>query len=243
MRLSIVVFDGYTALDFIGGYEVLARLPGFEVEFVAPVRGVIAADTRQLGVLATRSLAEVTTTDVLYVPGGPGVEARLADPGFLSHLRALDATSTWTVGICNGVALLAAAGVLTGRQVVTNWGWRDRMRADYGLDVLTVRYHRDGKYLTGAGVSASIDAGLFLAGLIGGEPVARLIQLGIEYYPQPPFGGTGADQAPAAARDLVLAYDREAECTLPETHPSWAPAEGTPCLNVCMQGHPTGAFC
>ena len=72
MRLSILLFDGFTTLDAIGGYEVLGRIPGMEVEFVAGSRGILAADTRSLGLLAFRGFDEVTRTDILYVPGGPG---------------------------------------------------------------------------------------------------------------------------------------------------------------------------
>ena len=114
MKLSIVIFDGVTTLDAIGGYEVLSRLPGIEVDFVAVTRGVIAADTRRLGLLAFRDFTEVTATDILYVPGGPGAYALETSEPFLAYLRALDATSTWTVGICNGVGLLGAAGLLKG---------------------------------------------------------------------------------------------------------------------------------
>ena len=111
MRLSILIFDGFTTLDAIGGYEVLARIPGMEVEFVAAQRGIVAADTRRLGLVAFREFSEVTATDILYVPGGPGGFVLEKDEVFLDTLRRLDKTSTWTVGICNGVGLLAAAGV------------------------------------------------------------------------------------------------------------------------------------
>ena len=186
MRLSILIFDGLTTLDAIGGYEVLARIPGMEVEFVAERRGIIAADTRRLGLVAFREFSEVMATDILYVPGGPGAFPLEKDEGFLDKIRALDATSTWTVGICNGVGLLAAAGLLRGLKATTNWFYQDRLRA-YGTEFVAERYHRDGKYVTGAGVSASIDTGLFLTSLIAGEQVAKTLQLGIEYYPAPPF--------------------------------------------------------
>ena len=165
MRLSILIFDGLTTLDAIGGYEVLARLPGMETEFVAARRGIVAADTRQLGLAAFREFSEVTATDILYVPGGPGAFALEKDEIFLETVRRLDKTSTWTVGICNGVGLLAAAGLLKGRKATTNWFYQDRLRA-YGTEFVAERYHRDGKYVTGAGVSASIDTGLFLTSLI-----------------------------------------------------------------------------
>lgn len=186
MRLSILIFDGLTTLDAIGGYEVLARIPGMEVEFVAERRGIVAADTRRLGLVAFREFSEVTATDILYVPGGPGAFPLEKDERFLDKIRSLDATSTWTVGICNGVGLLAAAGLLKGLTATTNWFYQDRLRA-YGVEFVAERYHRDGKYVTGAGVSASIDTGLYLTSLIAGEQVAKTLQLGIEYYPAPPF--------------------------------------------------------
>lgn len=221
MRLSIVLFDGFTALDVVGGYEVLANVPGVEVEFVAASRGVVATDTRRLGMLAYRSLDEVTSCDILYVPGGPGVVPALDDAEFLNRLASLHATATWTFSACNGVALLAAAGILTpGQRATTNWGWRDRL-AGYGVDVVTERYHRDGSVVTAAGVSAAIDGALFLAGLIAGEEVARLIQLGIEYFPAPPpFLGRAVDGAPQQSKDIVLAFDAgPAAARLAETAP------------------------
>lgn len=221
MRVTILLIDGFTALDAVGGYEVLANVPGVEVEFVSHAPGVVAADTRRLGMLAHRGLDCVTSTDVLYVPGGPGVVAGIADARLLGWITQVQATATWTLGVCNGVALLAAAGVLDGVSVTTNWGWRDRV-ASYGVEVVPERVHRDGSIVTGAGVSASIDAGLFLAALIAGEDVARLVQLGIEYFPAPPdFARATLDDVPAAEQELLLAFeegplmDRLASARLP----------------------------
>ena len=206
MRLSIVLFDGFTTLDAIGGYEVLSRIPGMEVEFVAERRGIHAADTRQLGLLAFRSFDEVTSTDILYVPGGPGALLRESDEKLLAWLRRNDATTSWTVGICNGVGLLAAAGLLAGQKAATNWFYQERLRA-HGVEFTPARYHRSGKYVTGAGVSASIDAGLFLAQLIAGDVLAKALQLGIEYYPHPPFPETSPEQVPSAIQDLVRQFE------------------------------------
>lgn len=207
MRLTILLFDGFTALDVVGGYEVLANVPGVDVEFVAADPGIIGADTRRLGMLAYRGLDEITSTDILYVPGGPGVSAGLADPELLAWIGRVHTTTTWTIGICNGVALLAAAGVLDGISATTNWGWRGRVAA-YGVDVVPDRFHRDGKVVTGAGVSASIDAGLYVASLLGGEDVARLVQLGIEYFPKPPsFARSDLSEVPDGEKELVLAFE------------------------------------
>ncbi len=206
MKLTMVIFDGVTSLDAIGGYEVLARIPGVETEWVAPHTGVVVADTRALGLLAWRTLADVERTDILYVPGGPGGALLENDEAFLGHLRRLDATSTWTVGVCNGSATLAAAGLLKGRKATTNWFYQHRL-AEFGATFVPARYQRDGKYVTGAGVSASLDAALFLAREIGGEMLAKTLQLGVEYYPAPPFPERTPGEAPAEAQELVRAFE------------------------------------
>lgn len=209
MRLTILLFDGFTALDVVGGYEVLANVPGMEVEFAAQAEGIVASDTGRLGMLAYRRFDQLATTDILYVPGGPGVAAALANQPLLDCIRRLDASSQWTVSICNGAELLGAAGLLAGRRVTTNWFARDKVAA-HGALIEHTRYHRDGKLLSGAGVSASIDAGLFLAGLLAGEETARLIQFGIEYYPAPPFGNGTPDQQPDAAKAVIRRVEQAA---------------------------------
>jgi putative intracellular protease/amidase len=206
MRLSILAYDGMTCLDAIGGYEVLSRIPGMEVEFVAKTRSIVAMDTRRLGLVAFRSFAEVSSTDILYVPGGPGGVPLEKDEGFLEYICLLDRSSRWTVGICNGVALLAAAGLLKGQKATTNWFYRDHI-AQYGVEFVAERYCRCDKYVTGAGVSASIDTGLFLAQLIAGDIVAKAIQLGIEYYPSPPFQEKKAAESPPAIQQIVQQFE------------------------------------
>ena len=207
MRLSIILFDGFTALDVVGGYDVLANLPGMEVEFVAAACGLVASDTGWLGMQACKTFAQLDATDILYVPGGPGVAAALADGVLLDCVRRVAPSCAWTVSICNGAEILGAAGLLEGKQVTTNWFARAKVAA-YGAHVLTQRYVRDGQLVTGAGVSSSIDTGLFLAGLLAGEEVARTIQLGIEYYPNPPFGNGTPDQQPAARQQIIAAAER-----------------------------------
>lgn len=202
MRLSILIFDGMTTLDAIGGYEVLSRIAGMETEFVGRTKGIVAADTRRLGLLAFRDFSEVTSTDILYVPGGPGGIPLEKDEEFLEYVRKLDRTSTWTVGICNGVALLAAAGLLKGQKATCNWFFRERIR-QWGVEFVPERYHREGKYITGAGVSASIDTGFFLTQIIAGEAFARTVQLGLEYYPSPPFSEKSPAEAPAEAAEII----------------------------------------
>ena len=207
MKLSIFVFDGVTSLDAIGGYEVLARIPGMEVEFFSQQRSIIAADTRRLGLVAWKGFDEIDATDILYVPGGPGATPLEKDEACLEKIRALDAASTWTVGICNGVGVLAAAGLLKGHKATTNWFYRDKLAA-HGVEYEAARYCQSGKYVTGAGVSASIDTGLFLAKKIGGDELAKTLQLGIEYYPDPPFSERNPDEAPAFSKQIISQFEQ-----------------------------------
>ncbi|UUZ50152.1 DJ-1/PfpI family protein [Massilia sp. B-10] len=165
MRLSILLFDGFTALDVVGGYEVLANVPGMTLDFVAAAPGPVASDSGALGLMASLSYAGLAATDILYVPGGPGVEAALRDEALIDCIRRVGAASAWTVGICNGVVLLGAAGMLAGQRVTTNYFARDQVRA-FGAAVLPERHVRDGlELLTGAGVSSSIDTALWLASM------------------------------------------------------------------------------
>jgi transcriptional regulator GlxA family with amidase domain len=213
MRMSIILFNGFTALDVVGGYEVLANLPGMEVECVSGRRGPVANDHGTLGLEAWESFDELGSTDILYVPGGPGVQAALADTSLIACVRRLAQASQWVVGICNGVEILGQAGLLEGREVTTNWFARERVAA-YGARVRGERYVRDGQLITGAGVSSSIDVGLFMAGLLAGEDVAKTIQLGIEYYPQPPFGNAGPDHQPRQMQDVIASVERAAPARL-----------------------------
>ncbi len=209
MRLSIILFDGFTALDVVGGYEVLANLPGMEVEFVAAARGLVATDTGWLGMQACQTFTALEATDILYVPGGPGVAPAIADSALLDCVRRVSPGCAWTVSVCNGAEILGAAGLLDGRRVTTNWFARERVAA-YGAQVTNERYVRDGQLVTGAGVSSSIDMGLFLAGLLAGEEVAQTIQLGIEYYPDPPYGNGTPDQQPPQRQQIIAAVERGA---------------------------------
>jgi putative intracellular protease/amidase len=217
MRLSILLFDGFTALDVVGGYEVLANVPGMTIDFVAAAPGPVAADSGALGMMASLSWAQLDATDILYVPGGPGVEAALGDAALIDCIRRVSPACSWTVGICNGVRLLGAAGMLDGRRVTTNYFAREQVRA-FGAEVLPARHVRDGSLLTGAGVSSSIDTALWLAGQLGGETMARAIQLGIEYYPAPPFGNGTPDTQPQALQDVVARAEQTGAGRLAARH-------------------------
>lgn len=196
MQIAILLYDRVTVLDAIGPYEVLSRLPGAEVSFVAERAGTIRNDTGSLGLVADRALDELPAPDLLLVPGGPGQAALMDDGPLHAWLRAADAASTWTTSVCTGSLILAAAGLLDGRRATSHWLALDQL-TPLGATPVQERVVVDGKYATAAGVSAGIDMALTLAGRIAGDDVAQAIQLGIEYDPQPPYDAGSAARAPA----------------------------------------------
>jgi putative intracellular protease/amidase len=207
MNTAILLYDGFTALDAIGPYEVLSRLPGARATFVASEPGPVRTDNDMLSLVADRTLDEVTAPDIVLVPGGPGeVGARAGGPA-LDWLRAAHETSTWTTSVCTGSLILAAAGLLDGTRATSHWLAMDKL-AELGAEPVHERVVFDGKIVTAAGVSAGIDMALTLAAQIAGEQVAQAIQLGIEYDPQPPFDAGSPQKAPAEIVALLRGRSR-----------------------------------
>ncbi len=204
MKTSILIFDGITALDAIGPYEVLRNVPGWEVEFVAKAVGEVRTDSGHLGLSADRALEEVTETDIVLVPGGAGNRPLLSDDAVLSWLREVDRQTRWTTSVCTGSLVLGAAGLLEGKRATGHWLYLEPLRA-YGADPVGGRFVEDGKTMTAAGVSAGIDMALHLVGQEVGPEVAQAVQLGIEYDPQPPFDAGSPAKAPAEIVELVTA--------------------------------------
>jgi transcriptional regulator GlxA family with amidase domain len=202
MRLAFLIFDKFTALDAIGPYEVLSRIPGAELSFVAKQTGEKRSDTGALGVSADRSLAEMPDPDVLLVPGGEGNRQLLKDDEVLDWLRAAHAQSTWTTSVCTGALVLGAAGILDGKRATTHWAYRDVL-AEYGATPVAERFVEDGKVITAAGVSAGIDMALSLVARQFDENVARAVQLGIEYDPDPPFDSGSPEKAAPELVELI----------------------------------------
>ena len=202
MDIAIPLFDRFTALDAVGPYEVLSRLPGARVTFVASQAGPLQTDTGMLTLVAGRSLAELPEPDVVCVPGGFGTRALLRDEEMLGWLRHAHEHSTWTTSVCTGSLLLAAAGILDGLEATTHWASTDLL-AELGATPVQRRVVEQGKVMTAAGVSAGIDMALTLAARIAGDAVAQGIQLGIEYDPEPPFDTGSLAKAPPELVALV----------------------------------------
>jgi putative intracellular protease/amidase len=204
MKTKILIFDGLTALDAVGPYEVFRSVPGWEVEFVAPRKGEIRTDVGSLGLSADAAIGEVDAADLVLVPGGQGNRPLLEDEALLEWLREIDRGTRWTTSVCTGSLVLGAAGLLRGRRATGHWLYLEPLRA-YGAEPVVGRFVEDGKVLTAAGVSAGIDMALHLVGLEAGREVAEAVQLGIEYDPQPPFDAGHPSKAPEQIVELVSA--------------------------------------
>jgi putative intracellular protease/amidase len=202
MKTAILLYDGMTALDAIGPYDVLRQLPGVEIVFVGDTAGVKRTEEQPLGLVADRAYGEVTHADVLVVPGGFGQERLMRHEPTLAWIRAIHETTEWTTSVCTGSLVLAAAGLLRGLRATTHWAALEQLR-EFGAEPVAERVVEQGKIVTAAGVSAGIDMALRLAARITGEDYARGIQLGIEYDPAPPFDAGSPRKAPAEIVALV----------------------------------------
>jgi putative intracellular protease/amidase len=206
MEIAIPLYDRFTALDAVGPYEVLSRLPGATVRFVAAEAGPITADTGMLTLVAERTLGEMAAPDVVVVPGGFGTRALLEDEEILAWLRRAHETTRWTTSVCTGSLLLGAAGILDGLEATTHWTVLDMLER-FGARPVQRRVVEQGKVITAAGVSAGIDMALLLAARIADDDVAKAIQLGIEYHPQPPFNAGSVETAEPYLVELVRAVE------------------------------------
>jgi transcriptional regulator GlxA family with amidase domain len=199
MQIVIALFDRFTALDAVGPHQVLHHLPGTEMVFAAQRAGAVTDETGTLTIQAQAAYADVPHPDIIVIPGGPGQAGQMTPGPLQDWLLAADETSTWTTSVCTGALILGAAGLLKGREATTYWLALDELRA-LGATPKRDRFVFDGKYVTGAGVSAGIDMALALAGRVVGDDEAQRIQLAIEYDPHPPY----QSGSPAAARPEIV---------------------------------------
>ena len=205
--IAIPLFPQFTALDGIGPYEVLQRIPDFVVTFVGRERGVVRSDNGFLGIEVDATYDELPAPDVVVFPGGIGTRALLADEQVLDWVRGAHATSTFTTSVCTGSLVLAAAGLLEGLTATTYWSARDILTR-YGAIVSEDRVveHVDHRIITAAGVSSGIDMALRLVELLVDRTAAEAAQLMIEYDPQPPFDAGAPTKASNEVIERVAEY-------------------------------------
>jgi transcriptional regulator GlxA family with amidase domain len=195
--IAFVLYPGITLLDMVGPLQVFSVLQSFNDQYqpvvVAERIEPMPTDT-PLTVTADKTLAEVPDPMVVIVPGGgaPAIKA-MGNEALRDYLRRAAETSQVVGSVCTGAMVLAAAGLLEGRDATTHWS-HHRLLERLGARYLPQRWVEDGKVITSAGVSAGIDMALALVARLTDEPTARMVQLWIEYDPHPPFGGIDWDQ-------------------------------------------------
>jgi transcriptional regulator GlxA family with amidase domain len=188
VQVAIPLFPRLTALDAIGPYEVLQRVPALEPVFVGARRGEVRTENGFLGLTADAAFDEVPAPDVVVVPGGVGTREMLAEGPYLDWIRAVHPGTRFTTSVCSGSLLLAAAGLLTGLTATSHWSVLDLLEK-LGAVPVTQRVveHLDRRLITAAGVSAGIDMAIRLVELLVDDVAAQAAQVFIEYDPQPPF--------------------------------------------------------
>ena len=212
MQIAYLLYDRFTALDITGPHDVFNSVPGNESIFVAEQAGPVRNESDTLSLVADASLEEVTSPDIVVVPGGFGNRMLLEHEPLHAWIRDVHETSTWTTSVCTGALLLAAAGLLEDAPATTHWLARDRL-AELGAKPVPDRVVEHGKIVTAAGVSSGIDMALYLVKKINGDEVAQAVQLGIEYDPEPPLDAGSPEKAPPEIVELVRTVfeAREAE--------------------------------
>ena len=203
----IPLFPGFTALDAIGPYEVLQRIPEVDLTFIGHEVGEMRSDTGNLGVTIDATFEEFPSPDVIVFPGGPGSRPLMSDERVLNWLRAAHPTTTFTTSVCTGSLVLAAAGLLDGLTATTHWGARDTL-SEFGAEPVVERVveHLDDRIITAAGVSSGIDMALRLTELLFDTLAAQATQLLIEYDPQPHIDMGSLEKSTSEVRDRLAEY-------------------------------------
>ncbi len=214
MRIAFLLFPNVTQLDLTGPAQVLARLGGdAKLDLVWKTPEPVPTDAG-FSILPTATFDDVASADILCVPGGVGVNRVIADDAAMDWVARIGGGATWVTSVCTGSLILGAAGLLRGYRAASHWAWRDELSV-FGAIPAAERVVVDRNRVTGGGVTAGIDFGLTLTGLIRGEDHARMVQLSLEYDPAPPFDAGSPDRA---GQTLVDAFEQRMERLAPGRH-------------------------
>ena len=207
MQVAIPLFPRFTALDAIGPYEVLQRIPDLDITFIGHERGEVRSENGFLGIVRDATFEELPHPDIIVFPGGVGTRPLMTDERVLEWVRTAHATSRYTTSVCTGSLVLGAAGLLQGLTATTHWSVLS-MLEPLGATATGTRVveHLPQRIITAAGVSSGIDMALRLVELLHDATAARASQLMIEYDPQPPFDCGALEKADDAVMARVVEY-------------------------------------
>ena len=207
LTVAIPLFPRFTALDAIGPYEVLQRIPTLDVVFVGHEKGEVRTENGMLGVTVDATLADVPQPDVVVFPGGVGTRILEHDEAVLDWVRHAHRTTRFTTSVCTGSLVLGAAGLLRGVTATTHWSCYAGLEAHGAVPTATrVVEHLDRRIITAAGVSSGIDMALRLVELLVDRTAGQAAQLMIEYDPEPPFDSGSLAKADDTVVQRVVEY-------------------------------------
>jgi cyclohexyl-isocyanide hydratase len=205
--IALVAFTDFQLLDLTAPYEVFSAMSGISVHVVSKDGGPVRASSG-LTISPTRTLSPDFECDVIFVPGGRGVDSVMRDGEFLRAIASVATRATFVTSVCTGALILGAAGQLRGKRATTHWNYHSLLR-DFGAIPTRGRIVRDGNLFTGGGVTAGIDFALALTAQLRGTEEAQAIQLGLEYAPSPPFDCGVPETCPASVIQRVEQSTRE----------------------------------
>lgn len=217
-QIGMLLYPGFTALDYVGPQHMLASLMGATVHHIAKTMEPVTSDNK-LAVLPTTTLAQAPRDlDILFVPGGgDGTLAALQDEALVSFVADRGGRAKWVTSVCTGSLVLGAAGLLKGYRATSHWVALPLLK-EAGATPVDARVVRDRNRLTGAGVSAGLDLGLTLVGMLRDRAYAETVQLLAEYAPKPPFSAGSPRTAPpmvqAMVKDMFKGFIGEAQAAL-----------------------------
>jgi len=186
LKICMLLFPNLTLQDFVGPYDVFSRVPDyFEVIVVSEDTSIITAEGG-LQLKATITFEQCPRADIVFVPGGRGINALLTNQAYITFLQTQAKEAMYITSVCTGSLVLAAAGLLSGYKATTHWRSLELLRK-FDVNVVEERVVIDRNRITGGGVTAGLDFALSLTTLICGEERAKLVQLALEYNPDPPF--------------------------------------------------------
>lgn len=211
VSVAFLLFPGLTQLDLTGPAQLLSRLGNVKLDLVWKDRVPVPTDAG-FSIVATAAFDEVIAADILCIPGGVGVADVMEDEEAMAWVRRIGGQAQWVTSVCTGSLILGAAGLLKGYRATSHWAWRDQLHL-FGAEPVDERVVFDRNRVTGGGVTAGIDFALALIARIRGEDHAKVLQLGFEYDPAPPFD---AGSPAAAGAALVELYQARMEALAPD---------------------------
>ena len=211
ISVAFLLFPNVTQLDLTGPAQVLSRLGQVKLDLVWKSRDPVPTDAG-FAIVPTATFDEVDRADILCSPGGIGVTEVMADEAAMAWVREAGGAAQWVTSVCTGSLILGAAGLLDGYRATSHWAWREHLRL-FGAEPVDERVVFDRNRVTGGGVTAGIDFAFALMAAIRGDTHARLIQLGLEYDPAPPFDCGSPDKA---GPGLVALYDSRMQALAPD---------------------------